>query len=270
MEIHIKIPMEDIVKHIGGGGGGTAVPVAAATSVPFLSIGKKGYVERFFHIIGQIAPTYGWSVGQCTVLATALFEGLQTKGNFQGDHTTLSLSPKLDMCWHALLLETELYASFCREMCKKFVHHTTATANDADNVKRERVLNLKKETLMTTGSINIWAWEYDDADGVNILENRKRKPIASVEQQAPPKKQSVDDTITIFIKTLTGSTANLHVKQSNTILQVKKMFQEIDGTNVDEQKLIYAGRHLEDGHTLAHYNIYNESTLHCVRRLRGC
>lgn len=73
----------------------------------------------------------------------------------------------------------------------------------------------------------------------------------------------------IFVVKLTGKRIALNVNSTDTVEVLKRDVEDLDGTPVIEQRLIFGGKQLEDDRSLSHYGVVEGATVHQVLRLRG-
>merc|ERR1711991_693903 len=81
--------------------------------------------------------------------------------------------------------------------------------------------------------------------------------------------QPGEGQLQLFVKSINGKTRTVVVNNTDTIRQIKEQIRDKEGINPDEQRLIYAGKNLDDTKTVADYNLSADATLHLVLRVRG-
>lgn len=161
----------------------------------------------------------------------------------------------MDELWHAAILDTQLYADM-QAALGLVLHHRPSGASERESEDREVRLAAMK-ALYTAFFLT------------EPLERSSPQPRRHTQRKRPRLLERTQP-ISIFVLNPTGKTLTVKVDGQATLDELKETIQDITDITPDSQRLIFAGKQLEDGGTLEDYGIRNGDTLHVMLRLIGC
>ena len=192
------------------------------------------------------------------------FMHLKAACDAEGVPSILAPSRAVDSIWHKHLLDTKSYKMLENILLPNggFIHHNPfVDEQDGYTERLEYTLLLYEDRFFAEPPNYTWGGKAEIQDkGNNLIENYS-KP--SMHSNGVP-------YMTIFVKTVSATLIIMKCYSSDKIIDIKERIMRTTGYPIDSQRLIFAGKQLEDDRTLNDHNIQTESTLHIVERLRGC
>ncbi|KAH7346274.1 hypothetical protein BKA65DRAFT_551195 [Rhexocercosporidium sp. MPI-PUGE-AT-0058] len=183
--------------------------------------------------------------------------------------TKTSPTPLMDQVWHAAILDTHFYATLQANIGLNIHHNPSgADSNDANDDEREKKTTARERRLAVM--IGIYK-AYFSSNPLRSPCNENDAPRVRRYPRIGTPIHLPDTTgMQIFVKGIKGETFTLRVRSTSLVEDIKATIEENIGIPREDQRLIWAGKQLQDGRTLAFYKIQREDTLHLVLRMTGC
>lgn len=137
-------------------------------------------------------------------------------------------------------------------------------------IQEQQCLTFGEKELEDRRTVADYSIQDESTLHLDLRYQRKRKQPHVMRGEEPKIAKKKRTEYQIFLKGLVGKTTALEVAYSDTVGSVREMIRDRQGIPVDEQRLIHAGKQLENGRTMEDYGINKDSTLHLMLRLRSC
>ncbi|KAI3639638.1 hypothetical protein MIR68_002332 [Amoeboaphelidium protococcarum] len=219
------------------------------------------------HLARECSRVYNWNRRDSAYYVSEFLNyWMPLKAYADDQEATILYPPKvIDQVWLIAILDTQEYEDHCHELLNvPIMNYSSKRAYDEVETLRDR------QEMTIALFDKRWPGERDESVWSFPTNDDENTPPAQTTRRSKRLKSGASEKISFIIKTLTGKSISVTLKQSSTVERLKCELFLKEGIPTRQQRLIFSGRQLEDPKTLQDYHIENDSVLHLVLRLLAC